>query len=98
MTTELSECLDDLSILGALYGPSTSDGSYLPSDLVDLVLGQSLKVLYHLVNNQLPSVANWNLSLTRLNHRLYMRKARVSKIAKTHGQMTSLPIGPTMPI
>ena len=40
MTTELPGGLDDLSIAEALYGPSYSNDNP-PSDLVDLVLGQS---------------------------------------------------------
>ena len=40
MTTELPGGLDDLPIAEALYGPSSTDDNP-PSDLVDLVLGQS---------------------------------------------------------
>ena len=40
MTTDLPGGLDDLSIAAALYGPSSTDDNP-PSDLVDLVLGQS---------------------------------------------------------
>ena len=45
MTTELPRGLDDLSVAEALYGPSSADDSYPPSDLDDLVLGQSFMPL-----------------------------------------------------
>ena len=49
MTTDLTGCLtgcphwlpDDLSIPEALYGPSSTESNHPPSDLIDLVLGQS---------------------------------------------------------
>ena len=54
MTTELPGCLDDLSIAEALCGPSSTDDNYPPSDLVDLVLGQSPPGASFLPLNQQP--------------------------------------------
>ena len=41
MTTEIPGSLADLSIPEALYGPLTSEKKFPPSELKDLVLGQS---------------------------------------------------------
>ena len=102
MTTTPSGCLDDLSVPEVLYGPWSSEGTYLPSDLIDLVLGQgpSLETVCRLVNNQLPNAANWNQFQIRPSHHLYMNKvnkAQMSVTSTSHSQMTSSAIGPTMP-
>ena len=54
MTTELQGCFDDLFIPEALYDPSSTDDNYSPSDLVDLVLGQSPPLESFLPQSQRP--------------------------------------------